>query len=233
MIEIIPAIMPGSVQDIEDKLSYIVREAPLVQLDIMDGKFVKPKTWPYVHNHGAFEALATQAEGLPLWEKCDFEIDLMVAHPEEVIEDWIIVGAKRIVVHIESTKKVDEIIKKFNERFARDPETKQRDVELGLALNILTSSETIVPYLKDIDFVQFMGIDRIGYQGESFDQNVIDKIRDFHNAHPEIIVSIDGGVSLETAPSLIKAGTSRLVSGSAVFESANIKATIEAFKTLF
>jgi len=48
----------------------------------------------------------------------------------------------------------------------------------------------------------------------------------------DIIISVDGGVSLESAPELIAAGVNRLVVGSAIFESTDIKKTIAAFQAL-
>ena len=48
----------------------------------------------------------------------------------------------------------------------------------------------------------------------------------------EIIISVDGGVDLKNAPALIEAGATRLVSGSAILKSDNIKKTIEQFKEL-
>jgi ribulose-phosphate 3-epimerase len=232
MREIIPAIMPQSLEDLHAELALVKNYVSMVQIDIMDGTFVRSKSWPYINDHDSFGAVIAEEEGLPFWQDVDFEIDLMVAHPEEVVEQWIAAGAKRIVVHVESTNKIQDIVNIFKERFAYAPDTKTRDIELGLALDILTPTEKVLSYLEDIDFIQFMGIDKIGYQGESFDQQVIDKIREFHNAHPEIVLSIDGGVSLETAPLLTEIGVKRFVAGSAIFESDNIKHTIEEFRNI-
>lgn len=265
MIEIIPAIMPKSLDDLRGKLLLVVPYVSHVQLDIMDGKFVPPKTWPYGGGRNSadtidnsFKKILAEEEGLPMWDQVDFEIDLMVKEPERVVGDWITAGATRLIVHVESTKRLEEIVRQFNEWFAygeigeegedfgadesSDESTSDsrgeknndsgRDVELGLALDIETDIDTILPHLEDIDFVQFMGISPIGYQGEEFDERVLDKIRAFHNAHPEVVISVDGGVSLETAPALLEAGATRLISGSTLFESENIGATIQEFKNL-
>lgn len=50
--------------------------------------------------------------------------------------------------------------------------------------------------------------------------------------HPDVTISVDGGVNKETAPQLIEAGANRLVIGSAIFESKNIKNTIKEFQKL-
>jgi ribulose-phosphate 3-epimerase len=234
MIEIIPAIMPKNMQDLEDKLGLVAGHVSSVQLDIMDGIFVPEETWPYLADRRSFEALLKEEQGLPFWDNVDYEIDLMVANPETILNDWITAGAARIIVHVESTQNLPEIIKQFNEWFTYiydlQGKKEKRDVELGLALNIDTPMEAVLPYLEDIDFVQFMGIDKIGYQGQAFDEKVLDKIRGFHNNHPEITLSVDGGVTHDNARDLIDAGVKRLVSGSAIFASVNVIEALDRFK---
>lgn len=234
MIEIIPAIMPGSFEDLEDKLSLVAHYVKTVQLDIMDGKFVKSRSWPYYSSDRAsFQDLLTENEGLPYWDVIDFEIDLMVANPEEVIDDWITAGASRLIVHVESTKHIPKIIEKLHQRFAYEGASKKEaGIELGLALNPSTPTDAVLPYLEDVHFIQFMGIDTIGLQGQPFDDRVIDKIRDFHSAHPEMVISIDGGVTLDNAKALVEAGAKHLISGSAIFESGAVSDTIEQFRNL-
>jgi len=108
----------------------------------------------------------------------------------------------------------------------------EKDVSVGVALNIDTQNETLDRYLPKIDLVQFMGIARIGYQGEPFDERVIPKIKELREKHPETIISVDGGVGFETAPALIEAGVNRLVSGSEILEDENVRGEIERFKQL-
>jgi ribulose-phosphate 3-epimerase len=148
-----------------------------------------------------------------------------------VIDSWITAGAGRIIIHAESTQKMDEIVKMMNGRFYYEGMTGKRDVELGIALNLDTPTDVVLPYLEDIQCVQFMGIQIIGQQGQPFEERVLDKIRDFHNAHPEITINVDGGVNFDTAPLLIEAGAKRLIAGSAVFEG-NVSDNIHAFKNL-
>ncbi|MDQ3014357.1 MAG: hypothetical protein M3Q73_00650 [bacterium] len=232
MIEIIPAIMPDSLDEISDKAGLVAPYVDMVQLDIMDGRFVKARTWPYFANDYSFDTLVSEEEGLPLWDKIDYEVDLMVEHPEKVIQKWITAGAKRIIVHIESTKHMADIVRDFRQRFAYSPIPSERLVEFVLAIGLETPVDTILPYLEDIDGVQFMGIAQIGLQGEPLDERVIDRMREFHNAHPEVIISVDGGVTLDNARLLYNSGARRLVSGSGIYKSSNIPETIELFKNV-
>jgi len=211
MVEVIPAIMPESFEDLNEKYSRVREYAAIVQIDVMDGEFVSSKSWPYT---------AVQS---PILNKIDFdfEVDLMVENPEKFIGDWIKFGAKRVIVHIESINRIEDVFLKI-----------PSDIEFGIALNTTTLNEKIYPLVEKIDFVQFMGIEKIGYQGQEFDKRVLSKIANLREKFPRVIISIDGGVDLQTAPKLVKAGANRLVSGSAIFESSDIKKTISTIKNL-
>jgi len=223
MIEIIPAVMPQSFEDLSHKIGTVSPYTKLVQIDVMDGKFVRSRSWPYFSSdRKSFDSLLHEDLGLPYWDEVDFEIDLMVAKPEEVVEDWIVAGASRLIIHIESTKNMPDVISQIAGR-----------AEIGIALSPNTPIDDVLPFLEDVQFVQFMGIDTIGLQGQPFDERVVDKIREFHNAHPEIVISIDGGVTLENGHLLKEAGVSRFVSGSAIFESGDPGQVIDDFKNLF
>jgi pentose-5-phosphate-3-epimerase len=79
MIEFLPAVMPDSFKDLRHKLEMVAHHVSWAQIDIMDGKFVKSRSWPYFSNDiHSFENLLAENEGLPFWEKLEFEIDLMV-----------------------------------------------------------------------------------------------------------------------------------------------------------
>ena len=162
----------------------------------------------------------------------------MVKHPENIIDDWVATGAKRIIIHIESTPDTLSLVRKIRQEYQYKNESSY-GIEIGVALNIDTPNEEVYDILNaleedgaPIDLVQFMGIENIGYQGEPFDERVFEKIRDLREKFPDTIISIDGGVSLENASELIKAGANRLVSGSAIFESGDIAGTIEVFQNL-
>lgn len=77
-----------------------------------------------------------------------------------------------------------------------------------------------------------MGIATIGRQGEPFDERVIEKIKSIRAKYPDMVISIDGGVSFDTAPELIEAGATRLVAGSAIFENPNPHGAIQELKSL-
>lgn len=232
MIEIIPAVMPTSTTDLQSKLSQVAGHMSVAQIDVMDGRFVKNVSWPYTEDEEYFQGILNEDEGLPYWDQFDFEVDLMLVRPEEVINDWITAGVRRIVVHQESTDNLDKILTDFRARFPKRDAPDVFDCEIGLAQNVDTPIESLFPYLDRVDFVQLMGIDVIGEQGNPFDEKVLEKIKALRECSPQIIISVDGGVSLDTAQELISAGVNRLVVGSAIFKSEDIGETIKEFKHL-
>ena len=232
--EIIPAIMPDSYEDFVSKAERIRLQVELAQIDIMDGVFVKSKSWPYttggVKADKDFVALVNQDEGMPFWEELDYEIDLMINEPEKHIDEWLPLGAARLIFHIEAIKDMDAF---FGHDVFKDGARDiggEKVVHVGLAINPDTDISLLTPHVSKIDFVQFMGIAKIGYQGQPFDDRVLERINAFKTAFPNIPISVDGGVSLETAGLLKAAGATRLVSGSAIFGEYDTKRAIHELK---
>jgi len=216
-MEIIPAIIPESFEDLKAKLFLFKGLVPAVQIDVTDGIFVPSKSWPF--NDDAWSCGVHMEPSF--MDEINFEFDLMVSNPEGCLQDLIDIGAKRIIVHVESSKKLEEII-----------ESLKNKVEVGIAFNIETPFELYDHLLEKVDFVQLMGIEKIGFQGQEFSKKVIDKIKELKKRKSDIIISVDGGADLKNASALIEAGATRLVSGSAILKSDNIKKTIEQFKEL-
>ncbi len=221
-MEIIPAIIPQSLEDMEEKLSLIRGVVPFAQIDFTDGKFTPEKSWPYKDGQNEEFKKISVDKCLPFCEDINFEADLMIENPETQIEDFIYAGFSRLIIHLESTNKMDSIINI----------THEFDVEVGIAINIDTPNEALEEYIEKIDFVQFMGIRNIGFQGEGFDGDVINKISSLRQKHSDIIISVDGGVGFKNAAHLLSAGADRLVSGSALFESDSIIDGVERLKDI-
>lgn len=219
-IEIIPAILPKTFKEVEEGAESILGLVKSVQVDICDGKFAPNPTWPYKKHDDSFEMIIREEQGLPGWEKLDYEFDLMVSSPEEVVDDWINAGATRLIIHAES-EGVAETVKKLEGR-----------IEIGLALNIDTPISAVEQFKDKIKFVQCMGIRKVGFQGQVFDEGVIEKIKEIKANYPELLVSVDGGVSLDNANALIEAGADRLVVGSAIFGSENVIDSLMEFKNI-
>ncbi|TAK56968.1 hypothetical protein EPO17_03210 [Patescibacteria group bacterium] len=218
-IQIIPAILPQSFSELEEKMSQVNGLVPLVQIDICDGKYTPKATWPYRKHDDSFDAMMREEIGMPFWEDLDFEIDLMARNPEALIPQWVTAGAQRIIIHADSTDKLGEVI-----------DSCKNQVEVGVAIGLTTPLEKILPYIADISVIQCMGISKIGFQGQNFNEQVYEKIKEVRQALPDIEISVDGGVTLENAQKLIEAGATRLAVGSAIFGEIDIHKAISEFQ---
>ena len=162
------------------------------------------------------------------WEDIDFELDLLVSDAVENFDIYTKLGAKKIVFHIEAVGNLEEF-----KNFMEGIDTYMREmIEIGVAVNIDTPMEQVFPLISNVDFVQCMGINKVGFQEQEFDERVIENIKILKGKFPDLIISVDGGIDFNTAPALSSAGASRLVIGSAIFNTDDIIGTIEEFRNL-
>ncbi len=223
--------MPSDFADLSSKVARVAPFVSSVQLDIMDGDFVPEKTWPYRGEIMDFKKLQREELGLPEWEKINYEIDLMVSSPDRDAFEWIKIGASRIILHFESHGDIKNIIEKIRSQYGRKSENYSAP-EVGLAIGTETELEKIESLIPLVDFVQQMGIDKIGYQGEPFSIKVLTRIKEFRKRYPNLIISVDGAVNADSAPQLVEAGATRLVSGSYIFNAVDIKEAIDSLRVI-
>lgn len=228
MTEITPAILVESFSELNEKLAKFVNVTKLVQIDICDGKFVPVVSWPmHEGDKSSIERVLEEEEGFPFWESLDFEFDLMVINAHKKFDFFARLGAKRIIFHLEAETEAD--FKEFLESL--DPYFKD-NISIGIAINTTTDISKLDPFINHIDFVQCMGIEHIGFQGEPFDERVLTQIKNLKTKYPEIKISVDGSVNENTAQPLLDAGADRLVIGSALLQSFDIRETYKYFESL-
>ena len=231
MIEIIPAILPKNYEDMKDKIALVRGHAELVQIDFCDGIFVPSRTWPFSTGGGDdyyFQRIINEQEGMPFWEDLDFELDLMVADAISNFDIYTKLSPKRIVFHLESVGNIEEF-----KDFLEGVDVYVRDsIEMGIAIGLTTQIEQIYPLANSVDFVQVMGIEKIGIQGEEFSAKAIEYVKNLRERFGDLEIAVDGGVNLENARQLIDVGATRLVIGSAIFNTTDIIDSIEEFKKL-
>jgi ribulose-phosphate 3-epimerase len=232
---VVPAVLPSSKRELEEKLELFSRISSVsrVQIDVVDGHFVSPASWPYSAEAvkgkpTELEAMVQKGEMLPHLDRLTYEIDLMCLDAESVVEAWLALGASRITFHAESVSNLPQLLASVRRKYGAGGLTPL--ISFGLALNISSDLALIERCIGDIEFVQFMGIVQIGQQGQSFDSRVFENIRIFHARHPDIPIQVDGGVSLENAKKLVTLGVSNLVIGSALVRARDPAAAIAAFE---
>lgn len=227
-VEIIPAILQKKFKEIEKQLSLVRPEitgSKMVQLDVSDGHFARSRTWPY-HDEDHFNTIVKEEKGLPYWEEFDFQFDLMINHPDEKVLDYVRAGASHIVVHARSPGAVEAMQKLVDLR----EEGGAFSTKVGVALPPDAQPEELEPFEAQFDFVQVMGISNIGYQGEPFDKHALYLVERLRKRYAELLIQVDGGVSMENANMLANAGANRLVVGSAIFKQDNPAEAVAALR---
>lgn len=218
---IVPAIIPTSREDLEAKLGLLEGVSTEVQVDIVDGVFASPASWPYKDDPTEPSRMLSEGCFLPSVSSLHIEIDLMSRDPEATSGAWIGLGAVRLTVHAESTPYLARFLEDTRVRYGHDAGFAPGLLSIGLAVGTDTDLALVEKYLDRIEYVQFMGIRTIGRQGEPFDPRVIARIKSFRKRYPAVPVQVDGGVTLSNAAALLEAGVSRIVVGSAIWKTAD------------
>jgi ribulose-phosphate 3-epimerase len=222
--KIIPAILPKDFFDLQKHLERVKGVTNYVQIDICNSTYTPSKTWPFTHTPDIyFDKMVSQEEGMPFWEHIDFELDLMIKNPEESYEQFLQLGPKRIIFHFETLSNPVDFIKKVKENVF---------IEVGIAFSNDTRAIDYLDVIEGADFVQCMGIEKIGFQGQDFDERVLTQVEEIREKFPEKLIAVDGSVNEETISELSDVGVNHFVTGSAFFEKENLIATLEDFKDL-
>lgn len=198
--QITTAVIPQSLEHLTATLRTIATFSHDVQIDIVDGKFVPFTSWPYIEKKSAPSDLISLIQDFVV------EVDLMINEPEAVIREYVDAGVGRVVVHLESILNLHAIVALKN----------KYSFELGFSVGNDTDLRALTSVIHMADYVQCMGIAKIGSQGQPFDTRVLARIAELKSLYPGTPVSVDGSVNLDTLPLLIEAGAERFVAGSSI-----------------
>ena len=207
MVEIIPAIIAKSFMEVREMVGMVEQNVRWVQLDIMDNNFVPNLTWNNPddlksYNPGVF-----------------LEAHLMISDPEKYVDRWISGGVKRIVFHFEATENPHEIIQIC----------RQRNTDVGIALNPETDTEVLKPFDELVDMVLMLGVTP-GFGGQKFKPKVLEKVKQLRGRNSHLTIGIDGGMNPRTAKKAVEAGANIIVTGSYIFGSNNAEKAINDMK---
>lgn len=195
-MQIIPAILVETIDEFKERIELAEDFAETVQWDIMDGQFVENETF------SDFESIQEVDTTL------NIEAHLMVENPEEILEDLAQAGIDRVIAHVESTTDLPFLVERM----------KEQSYEIGLALNPETDIEEIEAVVEDLDVVMVMTVVP-GAGGQSFLEEQLEKVEQLRAKYPDLAISVDGGVNMETIVQAKKAGANWFCTNSAIFES--------------
>ncbi len=211
---IAPSLLAADFSRFGDEVQRVVNAGvDLLHFDIMDGEFVP--------NFGISPLMIAAVR-----DKTDvpFDVHIMVTHPLRYIDALVEAGSDMITFHIES----------HDEPYAVISVIKAHDIKVGIAFSPNTPTDTVIPYLADIDLVLPMSVEP-GLGGQKFIENTLVKIetlsQEIQKHQYQLDISVDGGVTIETAPAAVDRGVTILVAGTAIFKSQQPETVIENLRT--
>jgi len=144
--------------------------------------------------------------------KIPLDVHLMIEKPELYVSQFIDAGADILTVHVEASTHLHSTINSI----------KERGIKAGVSINPATPLSSLDEVLSMVDLILIMTVNP-GFGGQGFIESTIDKIarmrRIIYNRKIRAELEVDGGITVETAPGVVKAGADVLVAGSAIFNS--------------
>lgn len=212
-IKIAPSVLASDFSRLGEEVCRVVEAgADLIHFDVMDGHFVPNLT------------LGPQViKSIKHYTNCPFDVHLMIAQPQNYIDDFADAGADFITFHIEIEHSIEDAINMI----------KARGVKVGLAIRPKTPISALLPFLADLDLVLPMSVEP-GFGGQKFIMSTLERIDILRERIMDLgcgtLIEVDGGINLETAPLVIKRGATVLVAGTAIFNSENPRETIRELR---
>jgi ribulose-phosphate 3-epimerase len=184
-----------------------------IHLDVMDGHFVPNLTF----GPPIIQAVRGASQKV-------FDAHLMVSNPDRLLETYQKAGADIITVHAEVCDHLDRTLSQIRELGCR----------AGVSLNPHMPEDCLRYVLDRVDLVLVMSVNP-GFGGQSFIPAVVEKVARVRQmfGDRDIDIEVDGGITPETAPSVVQAGATALVAGSAVFKGGSVdayRANIQAIR---
>jgi len=197
-IQILPSLLAADMGCLAEECRRAeASSADALHLDIMDGHFV-----PNLSMGPDIVRMARKSVGIPL------SVHLMETHPESLLDAFLAAGSDMILVHVESYGDIAAMITRIRSGGRR----------AGIVLNPETPAAAATEWLPLVDEVLLMTV-HPGFGGQSFLPHVLAKTAEIRRRAPGIDISVDGGITLDTAPRCAAHGANALIAGTSLYRS--------------
>lgn len=215
MVKLSPSILSADFGILKEQLEVLEKSGvEYLHIDIMDGSFV-----PNI------------SMGIPViksirkYTNMIFDTHLMIVNPEKYIKEFKDAGCDIINVHAEACENLSETIDKIN----------NLGVKSGVTIKPKTPVSEIVDILDKVNLVLVMTVEP-GFGGQKLMEEQLEKVKELVKIREKngykFDIEIDGGVNINNLEHIKSSGVDIVVAGSAVFESEDIKKTINDFNNI-
>jgi len=215
MVQIVPSILSADFAHLAAEIERVERGgATMLHVDIMDGHFVPNLTiGPPV------------VESIRKITRSRLDVHLMIDDPDRYAPIFIQAGADQVSVHQEACVHLNRTVRLIQSEGAL----------AGVVLNPATPVAMLDEILDVADYVLVMSVNP-GFGGQQFIPRALDKVRELSRTRQErrlqFSIEIDGGITLDNLPDVVRAGCDWIVTGSSIFHTSDPAATVAEMRQI-
>ena len=202
-VKLAPSILSSDFACLGEQVELCLQEGcEFVHVDVMDGHFVPNITMgPMVVK--SLKPLLARYNAV-------MDVHLMITNPDDYLKEFAEAGADVITVHVESCGRLGDSVETI----------RSLGVRPGITLNPDTKLDKIMEVIPNVDLVLIMSV-HPGFGGQEFVPAAMKKIVDVRKMLDETEskaeLEVDGGIKVSNVRSVVEAGASVVVAGSAIF----------------